>query len=208
MEKEKEEQEAKKRSDMIAQAGKDKSKLNDEEEEMTESAASDKAKGMGLDYMKFGRYGKDGKVTHKTSGDNLVKVGKDDEPTDDKPAKKPDAPKKDTGGDKEVDTKVKSRNFLKDLDNGDLEDEDGNPIPKKKVEVKVVKKDKSGRISSEHDCMLEIKWNQSVLQGSATVLMFSNYREAFVMIAVIDLKTSRMNKLKTFKLSNKPTRMY
>lgn len=88
------------------------------------------------------------------------------------------------------------------------EDEDGNPIPKKKVEVKVVKKDKSGRISSEHDCMLEIKWNQSVLQGSATVLMFSNYREAFVMIAVIDLKTSRMNKLKTFKLSNKPTRMY
>lgn len=39
------------------------------------------------------------------------------------------------------------------------EDEDGNPIPKKKVEVKVVKKDKSGRISSERDCMLEIKWN-------------------------------------------------
>jgi hypothetical protein len=38
--------------------------------------------------------------------------------------------------------------------------------------------------------------------------MFSNYREAFVMIAVIDLKTSRMNKLKTFKLSNKPTKMY
>ena len=34
--------------------------------------------------MKFGRYGKDGKVTHKTSGDNLVKVGKNDEPTDDK----------------------------------------------------------------------------------------------------------------------------
>ena len=38
--------------------------------------------------------------------------------------------------------------------------------------------------------------------------MFSNYREAFVMIAVIDLKTSRMNKLKTFKLSAKPTKMY
>ena len=46
------------------------------------------------------------------------------------------------------------------------------------------------------------------MQGSATVLMFSNYREAFVMIAVIDLKTSRMNKLKTFKLSNKPTVLY
>ena len=60
---------------------------------MTESAASDKAKGMGLDYMKFGRYGKDGKGTHKTSGDNLVKVGKDDEPKSDTPApKKPEAP--------------------------------------------------------------------------------------------------------------------
>ena len=42
---------------------------------------------MGLNYMKFGRYGKDGKVTHKTSGDNLVKVGKNDEPTDDKTQK-------------------------------------------------------------------------------------------------------------------------
>ena len=128
MEKEKEEQESKKRSDMIAKMGKDKPKLNDEEEEMTESAASDKAKGMGLDYMKFGRYGKDGKVTHKTSGDNLVKVGKDDEPQSDTPApKKPEAPKKDKP--KEADDKqIKSRNFLKDLDNGDLEDEDGNPI--------------------------------------------------------------------------------
>ena len=96
-------------------------------------------------------------------------------------------------------------------EDGDAEeelDEDGNPIPKKKPEPVKVKKDKSGRISSEHDQMLEIKWNQSVLQGSATVLMFSNYREAFVMIAVIDLKTSRMNKLKTFKLNNKPTKMY
>jgi len=128
MEKEKEEQEAKKRSDMIAQVGKDKPKLNDEEEEMTESAASDKAKGMGLDYMKFGRYGKDGKVTHKTSGDNLVKVGKDDEPKSDTPApKKPEAPKKDKPKEAD-DTQIKSRNFLKDLDNGDLEDEDGNPI--------------------------------------------------------------------------------
>ena len=83
---------------------------------------------MGLDYMKFGRYGKDGKVTHKTSGDNLVKVGKNDEPTDDKPAKKPDAPKKDTGKDKESDTKIKSRNFLKDLEDGKLETKDGDTI--------------------------------------------------------------------------------
>lgn len=71
-----------------------------------------------------------------------------------------------------------------------------------------VKKDKSGRISSDRDQMIEIKWNQSVLQSSATVLMFSNYKEAFVFIAMIDLKTSRMNKLKTFKLTNKPTKLY
>jgi len=95
---------------------------------LEESAASDKAKALGLDYMKFGRYGKDGKVTHKTSGDNLVKVGKNDEPADDKPAKKPDAPKKDTGGDKEVDTKIKSKNFLRDLDKGKLETKDGDTI--------------------------------------------------------------------------------
>jgi hypothetical protein len=90
---------------------------------LEESNASDKAKGMGLDYMKFGRYGKDGKVTHKTSGDNLVKVGKNDEPTDDKPAKKPDAPKKDTGKNPPMstDTKIKTKNFLKDFENGTLE---------------------------------------------------------------------------------------
>jgi len=76
--------------------------------------------------MKFGRYGKDGKVTHKTSGDNLVKVGKDDEPTDDKPAKKPDDPKKDTGKVKEVeDPKVKSKKFLQSLEAGKVEDENG-----------------------------------------------------------------------------------
>ena len=38
-------------------------------------------------------------------------------------------------------------------------DEDGNPVPKKKAPVVVVKKDKSGRISSERDSMIEIKWN-------------------------------------------------
>lgn len=42
-------------------------------------------------------------------------------------------------------------------------DEDGNPIPKKKAPVVVVKKDKSGRISSERDCLIEIKWNQTVI---------------------------------------------
>ena len=125
MEKEAEEKKKKEESGKIKDLASD---LASDKKDLEESAASDKAKAMGLDYMKFGRYGKDGKVTHKTSGDNLVKVGKNDEPTDDKPAKKPDEPKKDTGGDKESDTKIKSRNFLKDLEDGKLETKDGDTI--------------------------------------------------------------------------------
>ena len=87
-------------------------------------------------------------------------------------------------------------------------DEDGNPIPKKKPVVVVVKKDKSGRISSERDCMIEIKWNHSVIQSSATVLCFSVYKESIVNIAIVDLKTRRKNNVKQFKLSNKPTYLY
>ena len=67
-------------------------------EELSESDASDKAKSMGLDYMKFGRYGKDGKVTHKSIGGNLTKVDKDekavDEPDTPKDEPKKDEPKK------------------------------------------------------------------------------------------------------------------
>ena len=56
--------------------------------------------------------------------------------------------------------------------------------------------------------MIEIKWNESVIQSSATALCFSNYRESFVNIAIVDLKTRRKNIVKTFKLQNKPTRLY
>lgn len=41
-----------------------------------ESAASEEAQRLGLDYMSFGRWGKDGKVTHKTKGDKLVQLSK------------------------------------------------------------------------------------------------------------------------------------
>ena len=71
--------------------------LKNEENELTESEASDQAKSMGLTYMKFGRYGKDGKVTHKTSGNSLVKVDKDGNEVEDKP--KSDEPQKDTSKD-------------------------------------------------------------------------------------------------------------
>ena len=119
LDKEKEEKKQKENSQKIKDLASDKKGLE-------ESNASDKAKGMGLDYMKFGRYGKDGKVTHKTSGDNLVKVGKDDEPTGDKTTKKPDEPKGDDGKVKEVeDPKVKSKKFLQSLEAGKIEDENG-----------------------------------------------------------------------------------
>ena len=89
-------------------------------------------------------------------------------------------------------------------------DSDGNVKEKKKkiAAPVVVKKDKSGRISCDKDQMIEISWNQSVIQSSATVLCFSNYREAFVLIAIFDIKTSRKNNLKTFKLTNKPTKLF
>ena len=93
---------------------------------VTESDASDKAKGMGLDYMKFGRYGKDGKVTHKSMGGTLTAVDKDEKPVKEpKSAKPKDEPKKDAAPTDADEIKVKSKNFLRDLEKGNLEDDDG-----------------------------------------------------------------------------------
>ena len=82
-----------------------------------------------------------------------------------------------------------------DMENEESEyDDDGNKIEKKpKVTAPVVvKKDKSGRISSDKDQMIELTgWTQTVIQSSATVLCFANYREAFVNISSIDMKTRR-----------------
>src|SRR6056300_1948383 len=52
---------------------------------LDESAASEKAKAMGLKHMSFGRYGKGGKVTHRSVGGALQKVGKGDTGSSDKP---------------------------------------------------------------------------------------------------------------------------
>lgn len=87
-------------------------------------------------------------------------------------------------------------------------DDDGNPIPKKKPEPVIVKKDKSNRISSDKDQMIEVKWNQTVIQESSTILCFANYREAFVNLVCIDLKTQRKNNLKTFNLNAAPTKIF
>ena len=55
-----------------------------------ESAASDRAKSLGLDYMSFGRYGKDGKVTHKNIDGTLTAVDKDEKPIKEPEDKKDD----------------------------------------------------------------------------------------------------------------------
>lgn len=87
-------------------------------------------------------------------------------------------------------------------------DDDGNPIPKKKPEPVVVKKDKSNRISSDKDQMIEIKWNQTAIQESSTILCFANYREAFVNIVCIDIKSQRKQNLKTLNLNASPTKIF
>ena len=92
-----------------------------------ESDASDKAKGMGLDYLKFGRYGKDGKVTHKSIGGTLTAVDKDEKPVKEPKSAEPkkDAPKKDAAPVDADEIKLKSKNFLRDLEKGNLENDDG-----------------------------------------------------------------------------------
>ena len=92
---------------------------------VTESDASDKAKGMGLDYMSFGRYGKDGKVTHKNIGGSLTAVDKDEKPVKEpKSAKPKDEPKKSVEPKTADDSNVKSRQILKDFeDDFDFDDE-------------------------------------------------------------------------------------
>lgn len=47
-----------------------------------------------------------------------------------------------------------------------------------------------------------------MIQESSTILCFANYREAFVHIAVIDLKTQRKNYLKTLNLNASPTKIF
>jgi predicted DNA binding CopG/RHH family protein len=97
---------------------------------LNESDASDKAKSLGLDYMSFGRYGKGGKVTHKSVGGSLQALSKKDQEKEKDVTKTPKAePKKSKpDSDDEVDIKIKSRNFLKDLENSNFEDDEGFPI--------------------------------------------------------------------------------
>ena len=86
-----------------------------------ESQASDKAKAMGLDYMSFGRYGKDGKVTHKSIGGQLTAVDKDEKPID--TPKGTGADQKSAAPDSSNDTS-KAKSILKKFeDDFDFDDE-------------------------------------------------------------------------------------
>lgn len=90
-------------------------------------------------------------------------------------------------------------------------DEDGSPIsPKKKKKAPPpVKKPKGIRISSDKDQMIEIMRERNyIIPNSATLLAFSNYKESFVNIALIDLKTRRKHINMKFEISNKPTKLF
>ena len=72
-------------------------------EELEESTASDQAKALGLTYYKFGRYGKGGKVTHKSTGGKLRKFDAKTGKVGDVETKgKDDDAKSDSGDEKEV----------------------------------------------------------------------------------------------------------
>ena len=83
-------------------------------------------------------------------------------------------------------------------------DEDGNPIEKKKPPtiIEPKKKDKSGRISSADDNMIELEPQPLPVAGTAVVICFSNFRESFINIQSFDLKTRRKTNLKTYNLSS------
>src|SRR5210317_838346 len=94
---------------------------------LDESSASEKAKAMGLRHMSFGRYGKGGKVTHRSVGGTLQKVGKGDTGTSDKPKSSSDKPKsssKEKGTSKSFGKGGTSSITLGDLDGSDKDLQD------------------------------------------------------------------------------------
>src|SRR6056300_1441667 len=91
---------------------------------LDESAASEKAKAMGLKHMSFGRYGKGGKVTHRSVGGALQKVGKGDTGTSDKPKSSSKETSKEKGTSKSFGKGGTSSITLGDLDGSDKDLQD------------------------------------------------------------------------------------
>ena len=94
---------------------------------------------MGLDYMKFGRYGKDGKVTHKSIGGNLTPVDKDGEPIK-------------STGDKDVDDVNKS--LAKRRADDKSKEPKQEPAPKPKIDKFDAQKDLEKEVS---DGMIDVE---------------------------------------------------
>ena len=99
---------------------------------LNESEASDKAKAMGLDYMSFGRYGKGGKVTHKSVGGSLQALSKKDQEKEKEPKAKVAKPKtKTTGAIKNPDGSSTTsgqikKEILKKIDDEDITSSDAS----------------------------------------------------------------------------------
>src|SRR6056300_537101 len=91
---------------------------------LDESSASEKAKAMGLRHMSFGRYGKGGKVTHRSVGGTLQKVGKGDTGTSDKPKSSSKETSKEKGTSKSFGKGGTSSITLGDLDGSDKDLQD------------------------------------------------------------------------------------
>ena len=112
---------------------------------MRESEASDKAKSLGLDYLSFGRYGKDGKVTHKSIRGTLTAVDKNEKPIKEPEKGKPGEPADKAAGepDKEqqsLQVKKQALDILGDKDydiDNDLGVHDGGQSEVEKVVKKL-----------------------------------------------------------------------
>ena len=108
-----------------------KSRINKESVNLDESDASDQAKSMGLDYMKFGRYGKDGKVTHISKGGQLVKTTGDKDVDDVNKSlakargdKKKDEPKQEPAPKPKIDKFDAQKDLEKEVTDGMIDVED------------------------------------------------------------------------------------
>jgi hypothetical protein len=116
---------------------------------LNESDASDKAKAMGLTYMSFGRYGKDGKVTHKSSGGTLTALSPKDQEKEKEPKVKAAKPKtKTTGairnpdGSNTTSGQIK-KEILKKIDDEDMES-DYSILPEFEDELTALADDLAG----------------------------------------------------------------
>lgn len=137
-----------------------------------DSGAAEEAKKLGLQYFGFGRYGRDGKVTHRSVHDKLVEVPKEKEPENQK-AK----PNKKINEEFEKEFNMLSESYslsdssaLNLLLLGTVIDEQDFDIQENKKEVKLLK-DKSGKVRT---FMLRRAAAKEAHIANGTVLPYKN----------------------------------